>query len=123
MALGACLTAGCGIHYYDTRTGTEHLWGFGHLRMRVVPPTNGPQAVVKGYTVVGGKVGGSADDYGVAFGYDSRRLIQIAPEGARFTLEWPDASFFNVRIGTNTPFLDAPASPLSPDPTPTPTEP
>jgi hypothetical protein len=95
--------SGCGLHYYDAKTGTEHLWGFGHLRMRVQPPTNAVQAVVKGYSIVGAKVGGSADDLGLAVGYDSRRFIYVSPSNAAFRLEWPRASFFNVRVGSDPP--------------------
>ncbi len=104
-AAGLSLFSGCGIHYYDSKTGVEHLWGFGHVRMRVQPPAEGVQAVVKGYSVVGVKVGGSQEDYGVSVGYDSRRLIVISDTNAAFGLEWPTASFFSVRIGTNIPFL------------------
>ncbi len=95
--------SGCGFHYYDAKTGVEHVWGFGHLRMRVLPPTNNVQAVIKGYTIVGAKLGGSPDDYGLSLGYDNRRLIYVAPLDAQFSLEWPRASFFNVRLGTNLP--------------------
>ncbi len=54
--LASCL-CGCGIHHYDAKTGVEHLWGFGHLRMRVHPPTNGVQAVITGNQLVGVRVG------------------------------------------------------------------
>jgi hypothetical protein len=99
----ALLGGGCGFHYYDQRTGVEHVWGFGHLQMRVQPPTNGVQAVIKGYAVVGAKIGGSPDDYGLSLGYDSRRMIYLSPLDAQFGLQWPDANFFNVRVGTNLP--------------------
>ena len=25
------LTPGCALHYFDSKTGTEHVWGFGHM--------------------------------------------------------------------------------------------
>jgi hypothetical protein len=101
-----CLTAsGCGIHYFDSRTGTEHVWGFGHLCLRAQPATNSVQAVVKGYSIVGLKAGGSEDDYGVCVGYDSRRFIYVSPSNAAFALEWPNASFLNVRVGDKPFFL------------------
>lgn len=103
LAAMVVLGAGCGFHYYDAKTGVEHVWGFGHLRMRVLPPTNGVQAVIKGYSIVGAKVGGSPDDYGFSLGYDSWRMIYLSPLEAQFALQWPDAGFFNVRIGTNLP--------------------
>lgn len=27
----------CAVHYFDPHTGTEHLWGVGHLKMKVTP--------------------------------------------------------------------------------------
>ncbi len=37
MAIFSYLSTGCAVHYYDQATGTEHLWGFGHLKMAVHP--------------------------------------------------------------------------------------
>ena len=105
LACVALAGNGCGVHYYNPRTGVEHLWGFGHLQMRVPPPTNGVAAVIKGYDIVGVKIGGSQEDYGISLGYDRRQLILINPTNAAFSVEWPDASFFNVRLGTNFPGL------------------
>ena len=107
LGLLVMASAGCGVHYYNPRTGVEHVWGFGHLQMRVLPPANGIAAVVKSYSIVGAKVGGSQDDYGFSLGYDSRRMIYVSPLDAHFSLQWPDASFFNVRVGTNFPSLPA----------------
>jgi hypothetical protein len=104
MVAAAC-TAGCGIHYYDGRTGTEHLWGFGHLRMRIQEPAEGIQAVVKGVQTTGAKFGVGTEEYGFLIGYDNRRTVFVSPTNAAFVLEWPDASFFNLRVGTNPPFL------------------
>ena len=100
--LASCL-CGCGIHHYDAKTGVEHLWGFGHLRMRVHPPTNGVQAVITGNQLVGVRVGAGTADYGLSVGYDNRRWIVINPGPAPLTLGWPTADFFNFRIGTNLP--------------------
>jgi hypothetical protein len=112
-AVSATTFGGCGVHYYDSKTGVEHLWGFGHMRMRVQPPAEGVQAVVKGSSIVGVKVGGGEDDYGVSLGYDSQRVILISQSNVAFGLEWPDASFFNVRIGTNPPFAAPPHGPAA----------
>ena len=102
-AVSAPFFTGCGFHYFNAKTGVEHVWGFGHLRLRVLPPTNSLQAVIKGCTIVGAKFGGSQDDFGLSLGYDARRMIYISPLDAQFSLEWPRASFFNVRLGTNVP--------------------
>lgn len=49
------LATGCAISHYDARNGTAHLWGFGHLKMRVVPATDDTklQAVVIGARTIG----------------------------------------------------------------------
>jgi hypothetical protein len=108
------LLSGCGIHYLDPKTGVDHLWGFGHLRMRVPTPTNGVEAVIKGYTILGVKLGGTQEDYGLSLGYDDRRMIMVNPTNAAFGIEWPRAGWFNIRIGTNIPFLSESHS-VSPD--------
>lgn len=48
---------GCAVHYYDAKTGTEHIWGFGHMKMRVTPPNEGLQTVVRGTDVIGASIG------------------------------------------------------------------
>ena len=47
LILCAVLPSGCAIHYFDAETGTEHLWGFGHLKMKVGELREGLQAVVR----------------------------------------------------------------------------
>jgi hypothetical protein len=48
--------SGCAVHYYSASTGTEHLWGFGHLKMRAVPQRGGqpPFTNAVGGVLVGG---------------------------------------------------------------------
>ena len=99
LALGA---GGCAVHYFDTKTGTEHLWGFGHMKMKAAPPNEGVQAVVKGTETLGCDIGGGQAEYHVGLGWDYRRLIIIS-SNASVRLEWPNADFFNVRVGTNFP--------------------
>ncbi len=104
--LGASLwlLTGCGIHYYDARTGVEHLWGFGHLQMRVQPPTNGVTAAITGNEVVGVRVGAGVSEYGLSVGYDSRRMVVVDPSAAPLVVAWPEADFFSVRVGSHLPF-------------------
>ncbi|MFT4589665.1 MAG: hypothetical protein ACI8QF_003782, partial [Limisphaerales bacterium] len=40
-AVSLAFASGCAVHYYDKETGTEHLWGFGHLRMKAEPSEDG----------------------------------------------------------------------------------
>jgi hypothetical protein len=94
--------SGCAIHYYDSRTGTEHLWGFGHLKMKSPPPNEGTKAVVTGVEMIGAGVQAGNEDYGISLGWTSHRKIAVGDD-ASVRLEWPDADFFNVRVGTKPP--------------------
>jgi len=94
---------GCAMHYYDKATGTEHLWGFGHLKMKSAPPNEGVQAVVKGTETLGFSLGAGQEDYHIGLGWDYRRRIVVG-SNASVRLEWPNGNFFNVRVGTVPPF-------------------
>jgi len=104
--LCACLGlgSGCAIHYCDRQTGTEHVWGFGHMRMKSAPVAEGVDSVVSGTSIAGVGLGAGREDYYLTAGWDYRRRIVIGTNAA-FGLEWPTADFFNVHVSTNFPYL------------------
>ena len=106
VIMGAVTVAcsGCAVHYYDRTSGTEHLWGFGHMKMKVCPPEEGVAAVLKGTTVAGVAVGTDEDGFGVTAGWENRRRLYMNPTNASIRFEWPDGDLFNVRIGSLPPF-------------------
>ena len=94
---------GCAIHYFDSETGTEHLWGVGHMKMKVAAPNEGLQAVVRGVEVLGLGIGRD-DGYGyVALGWHNRQRLDILDENASVRLEWCGNDFANVRVGSEFP--------------------
>lgn len=111
--------SGCAVHYYSKATGTEHLWGFGHLKMRSIPEsgeqprsTNSVAAFVTGTSILGLSLGAGEEFAGIAAGWDSRSRIVIKQRNSSFCLLWPTNStplpfgirnVFSVRIGTNLP--------------------
>lgn len=107
LGFGCALLAGsgCALHYYDQRTGTEHVWGIGHVRMKAAPVTDKIDSVVSGTSAIGMNVGAGREEYYFSAGWDYRRRIVIGTNAA-MALEWPNADFFNVRVGTNPPFLN-----------------
>ena len=123
-ALALLALTGCAMHYYDKTTGTEHLWGFGHLKMRAVPQkgdqppfTNAVLAFVTGVRTLGLNLATGEDFAGIAAGWDSRSRVIIKQNDASFYLLWPTNTirlpqdikdFFTVRIGTNFPFQPQP---------------
>ncbi len=97
------LVSGCAIHYFDTKTGTEHLWGIGHMKVKVTPVNEGLQAVVRGTDVLGLGVGRD-DTYGyVAVGWHRRQHLDIVDENTSVRLEWCGSDFANVRVGSEFP--------------------
>jgi hypothetical protein len=97
------MTNGCALHYYDTRSGTEHVWGLAHMRMKSAPVDDGVGAVVTGIETHGLSLGLGRHESHVTAGWDNRRRI-VMGSNASVRLEWPNSSFFNVRVGTAPPF-------------------
>lgn len=133
LALCVCMLAtGCAVHYFDKQTGTEHLWGFGHLKMKAAPraedgavATNAAVAFVTGVRTLGLNLGAGEEYAGVTAGWDSRFRVIIKQEDSSFCLLWPTNSIwlpqdlkdiFTIRVGTNCPGV-----PLKHEPTATPT--
>jgi len=72
------LGTGCAIHYFDEDTGTEHLWGFGHLKMKAQPSTNEVvRAVVTGVETLGVNLSVGDEHKGIGVGYDNRQKAVI----------------------------------------------
>ncbi len=117
--LALVLGSGCAVHYFNRDTQTEHLWGFGHLKMRAAPqPAAGPCATnpaiafVTGVRTLGLNLGFGEDFGGVAAGWDARSRVVIRAPDAHFCLVWPTnaahwpgalQNLFAVRVGTNLP--------------------
>lgn len=103
---------GCAFKYYDAEQGTEHLWGFGHFRMKA-PPRSSDHAFVTGSQMFGVNLRAGREDCGLSVGYDSHSRVTMPTEGTLY-FEWPTNAgpapramrdFFTVRIGTNLPPL------------------
>jgi hypothetical protein len=98
------LQTGCSFHYYDKATGTDHLWGFGHLKMKVNPATNGCLAFVKGCQCVGLGLHLGAGESALSLGLDSHQHLMVYHEDALLELSWPtnrlapDFAEFEVKV-------------------------
>ena len=103
VALLSLSLPGCAIHYFDPATGTEHLWGFGHMKVKVTPVNEGLQAVVRGVEVLGLGLGRD-DGYGyIALGWHNRQRLDILDENTSVRIEWCGHDFANVRVGSEFP--------------------
>jgi hypothetical protein len=94
---------GCAIHSFDQRTGTEHIWGFGHMRMKVAPPNEGLQAVLRGTDVLGLGLGlGDRESY-LILGWHRSERLDILEQDAAIRLERPTSDFVTFRVGSKFP--------------------
>jgi hypothetical protein len=96
---------GCGLHYYDPDTGVNHLWGVGHLKMKLTSPAEGVRATVTGVQLLGVGVGVGQTNYYAQVGWSDIRLLRILHESTCVRLDWPSNDMFSIRVGTVPPNL------------------
>jgi hypothetical protein len=94
---------GCAIHYYDTDTQTEHVWGVGHMMMKAAQSNEGLEAIVHGTDAVGISIGKTSRQSYFTIGWQRLQYIDVLNESTAVRLEWPDGTFANVRVGSKFP--------------------
>ncbi len=103
LGLVSALVAGCALQYVDRETGTTHLYGFGHMRVRVPPSNEGKSAVYTGVDTLGLGVGlGSSQRYLTAGWCRNTELLLY--DDASLRLEWPSRDPFDIHFGSLPPF-------------------
>lgn len=101
LVLIGFLLSGCAIYYRDRDTGAEHIFGFGHLSVKTIPPHEGKQALVQRMTLTGIAVGMDNGSLGMSAGWDRREHILIYDENVAVTIQRPPSNdFFYFKIGT-----------------------
>jgi hypothetical protein len=100
VSLSLFAGSGCAIQYFDPATGTEHLWGIGHMRMKVGQANEGVRAVVSGTDTLGIAAGSIASERRITVGWERLSQIQVIGEDTAVTLEWPTSDLFTVRVGS-----------------------
>ena len=101
--VGALWLVGCGIHYYDPDTGAEHVWGVGHLTMKLSTPTEGVRVAVTGVHLIGIGLGRGETESYMHVGWREARLLRVLQESTCVRLDWPRNDLFSVRVGTLPP--------------------
>lgn len=91
---------GCAIHYYDSKTGAEHIWGVGHIVMKAPPQLEGHRALIRGTEVIGFAVGNVGGQGYLTVGWEKRQRLDIVGENTSIRLEWPTGDLLNVRVGS-----------------------
>lgn len=102
-SLSICLMPSCAFHSFDAETGTQHIWGFGHMSMRVSPAHEGVRAVVNGTESFGFSAGNSLGQGFISLGWHRVQVLQVVDENTQLRLEWPTLNLNDVRVGTTFP--------------------
>ena len=101
FVIATSLLSGCAVYYRDRETGAEHIWGFGHLSMKVTPPLEEKQALIQRTTLTGVAIGMDNGSLGMSVGFDQREHILIYDENVAITIQRPPSNdFFYFKIGT-----------------------
>ena len=97
--------SGCAVHYFDQKTGAEHIWGVGHMKMKMAPEEEGVQAIVRGTDVLGVSMGSADQQAYLTFGWHRIQRLDIVTESTAVRLEWPNSDFVNIRFGSSFPII------------------
>lgn len=96
---------GCAVQWFDEETGTEHIWGFGHLAVRVTDPDpSGVRGVVRESSMVGLGVGVHESGGYAAVGYHSDRRMLIQ-NNTNLWIGWVGNTLFRTRVGAVPPWM------------------
>jgi hypothetical protein len=88
----------CAIQTFDEKTGTAHLWGWGHLSLRVQGAEDDAtlQAVTVGTQTLGANLDTTAFSSGAGVGYHSSRVTYVVSPNTQLRLEEPHTSKFRL---------------------------
>lgn len=101
------------MHYYDPDTGVDHVWGIGHLKMKLAAPEEGVRAAVTGVQLIGVGIGAGRSDYYAQIGWRNANHLRVLQESTCVRLDWPSNDIFSIRVGTIPPHAELDPS-LSP---------
>ena len=95
--MAVCLSS-CAVQTFDAKTGTAHLWGFGHLSLRVQGAEDDAtlQAVTVGTQTLGANLDTTAFSSGAGVGYHSSRVTYVVSPNTQLRLEEPHTSKFRL---------------------------
>lgn len=92
---------GCAVYYRDRESGAEHIWGIGHLAMKVAPTSNEKQALIQRTTLPGLALGLDNGELGISIGWAQREHIFIYDDSTALTIDRPPSNdFFEFKIGS-----------------------
>ncbi len=103
LALPFFITS-CAIQYVDKKTDTTHLFGFGHMKVRIPEQREGMNAIVSSVEVFGLSTGVDSGEWHVAAGWHKNILLRVTDDSS-VKLLWPNNNVFDIHVGSFPPFL------------------
>ena len=81
----------------------EHVWGVGHVAMKVGLLNEGLKAVGFRTDSVGLSIGSAQEGYHIELGWSSHQQLDVVDQNTQLCLAWPSGSFYNARVGSEFP--------------------
>lgn len=99
--------SGCAVLYFDAKTGTQHVVGFGHMKMRINPSRENVRATIFGIETIGISVGSSPGGRHASLGWQSLHSVEVMNNSA-VRLEWITNDPFTISVGSYFPYTPQP---------------
>ena len=98
VALGSVALPGCAVLSYDKQTGTQHLYGIGHLRMRTHAVEDRINLAATGIQTVGLTFGTTQEGAILSFGWQDLVSVRVVNPNAALVVERPAGGLFNLHV-------------------------
>ena len=95
---------GCAVQYVDNESDTVHLFGIGHMKVKVSELNEGVRAIVTGSEVLGVNfmIGGETGS-ALSVGFTGDTKLRVT-DNTSVRLDWPNRNIFDIHVGTIPPF-------------------
>jgi hypothetical protein len=80
----------CALYYRDIESGTDHLWGFGHLATKISEPNDKKQAVIRQVTLAGFGLDVEDESFEISAGWHQSERIHLYEENAAISIQRPE---------------------------------
>lgn len=90
---------GCAVHYSDSKTGAEHIWGFGHLAVKATVPDDGKKAIVRSVTLFGAALGFRDGSPLLSIGWEELQRVEVMDGNTAVLIEGPRNDFLELKFG------------------------
>ncbi len=77
-----------------------HVWGVGHIAMRVTPVNEGTKGIVRSVSLCGLGAGVWHHDPFVSLGWERNQSVEIVDSNTSVQIDHAGADLLNIRVGS-----------------------